>query len=125
MYNEVVMERFKNPKNVGIIENADAVGEVGNIKCGDIMKVFLNIKNDIITEIKFQTYGCVTAIVATDFLCDMAKGMHIDEAVKITSKDIAANMGDVPQIKFHCSILANDAIKKAIEEYKEKKELVK
>ena len=118
MYNDVVMERFKNPIHVGEIENPDAEGEIGNVKCGDIMRVTLRIEDETIKEIKFKTYGCVTAIVATDFLCDMVTGMKLDDAIKLTAKDIAANMGEVPQIKFHCSILAHNALKKAVAGYR-------
>ena len=121
MYNEKIMERFTKPKFAGEIEDADAVGEVGNVKCGDIMRVYIKVKDDRIDDIKFKTYGCVTAIGASDFLCEIAKGKTLKEAEKITSKDIVEQMGDVPLIKIHCSVLAQDALKKAIENYRKKK----
>lgn len=121
MYNEKIMERFTKPKFAGEIEDVDAVGEVGNVKCGDIMRVYIKVKDDRIDDIKFKTYGCVTAIGASDFLCEIAKGKTLKEAEKITSKDIVEQMGDVPLIKIHCSVLAQDALKKAIENYRKKK----
>jgi len=126
MYNNKIMERFMKPIYVGEMKDADAIGEVGNVKCGDIMRIYIKIgKNEkdeeIIKDIKFKTYGCVTAIVATDFLCEMVLGMKLEDAAKITGKDIATNMGDVPEIKFHCSILAQNALRKAIEEHKKEK----
>lgn len=121
MYDEKTIERFRNPRHIGSIEDADAIGEVGNIKCGDIMKVYLKIKDNKITDMKFETYGCVTAIAATDYLCDLAIGKNIDDAIKITADDIAKEMGEVPEIKFHCSILAHEALQEAVAEYKKAK----
>ncbi len=122
MYNEKIMERFKNPKHMGEIRNADAIGEVGNVRCGDIMKIYIKVKENTIADIKYKTYGCVAAIASSDFLCQLAKGKTLDEAVKITGKDVVKEMGgQVPAIKVHCSILAQDALKKAIENYRKKK----
>jgi len=120
MYNEKIMERFTKPRFAGELEDADAVGEVGNVKCGDIMRVYIKVKDDKIEDIKFKTYGCVTAIGASDFLCEIAKGKTLKEAEKITSDDVVKQMGDVPSIKIHCSVLAQDALKKAIENYRKK-----
>ncbi|MBD3354404.1 iron-sulfur cluster assembly scaffold protein [Candidatus Woesearchaeota archaeon] len=121
MYSKKIINRFKNPKFAGEIKNPDAVGEVGNIKCGDIMKVFLTIKNNKIKNIRFKTYGCVAAIVSTDFLCEIVKGKTLKQALKVTNKDIVKKMGDVPPIKLHCSVLAQKALKQAIKNYQKKK----
>jgi len=120
MYSKETMERFMNPKYAGEIKDADAVGEVGNVKCGDIMRVYIKVKDNKITDIRFKTYGCVTAIGASDYLCEIAIGLTLEEAEKLTSKDVAAKMGDVPAIKIHCSVLAQDALKDAIKEYRKK-----
>jgi nitrogen fixation NifU-like protein len=121
MYSKKVLNRFQNPKFTGEIKNADAVGEVGNVKCGDIMRVYLKIEDNKIKDIKFKTYGCVAAIASTDYLCEIVKGKTLDQALKITSKDVVKKMGNVPAVKLHCSVLAQNALKKAIEEYKKKK----
>jgi len=122
MYNEKIMCRFKDPIYAGEIENADAVGEVGNVKCGDIMRVSVKIKDNKIEDIKFKTYGCVAAIASSDYLCELAKGKTLDEAEKITSQDVVEQMGEVPGVKVHCSVLAQDALKEAIKEYRKKQE---
>jgi len=121
MYSKKVLNRFQNPKFAGEIKKADAVGEVGNVKCGDIMRVYLKIEGNKIKDIKFKTYGCVAAIASTDYLCEIVKGMILEQALKVTSKDVVKKMGKVPAIKLHCSILAQNALKKAIEEYKKRK----
>ena len=121
MYTKKIINRFKNPKFAGELKDADAVGEVGNVRCGDIMKVFIKVKDNKIKDIKFQTYGCVAAIVSTDYLCEIVKGKTLEQALKITSKDVVKKMGKVPTIKIHCSVLAQSALKKAIEKYKKKK----
>ena len=119
MYSENVMERFKNPKYAGELEHPDAVGEVGNIACGDIMRVAIMVKDNRIADIKFKTYGCVAAIASSDCLCEIAKGKTLDEALKITNKDVIHCLGgDIPAIKVHCSVLAQDALKKAIEDFR-------
>jgi len=126
MYTKRIIDRFKNPKFTGEMKNPSGMGEVGNVRCGDIMKVFIKVgKNkegkEIIKDISFLTYGCVAAIVSTDYLCELVKGMTLEKAMKVTSKDVVKKMGKVPSIKLHCSVLAQDALKKAINEYKKKK----
>lgn len=115
------MKRFKKPRNVGSIRNADGVGEVGNLKCGDILKLYIKVEKNKITDIKFETFGCVAAIAASDALCDLAKGKTVDAALKITDKDIAKELGGLPCIKLHCSVLGSNALRKAIEDYKKKR----
>ena len=117
MYSKKILNRFKNPKFAGEIKNADGIGEVGNMKCGDIMRVYIKVEKDRIKDIKFKTYGGVAAIASSDYLCEIAKGKTLEQALKITSKDVIKKMGDVPQIKVHCSVLAQTALKKAIEDY--------
>ncbi len=121
MYNEKVMEAFKNPKNVGEIENASGVGTVGNASCGDIMQISLKIENDIIIDAKFKTFGCAAAIATSSTATDMIIGMTIEEALKITNKKVVECLGGLPSQKIHCSVLAEEAIKKAIEDYLSKK----
>jgi len=120
IYNEKVMEHFKNPRNVGELEHADGVGQVGNPVCGDVMKIFIKVKNGKISDIKFKTYGCVSAIATTSMLTEMAKGKTLKEAKKITRDDVAEALGGLPPIKMHCSNLAADALRKAIEDYENK-----
>jgi len=119
------MDHFQHPRNQGKILDADGVGEVGNIKCGDIMKIYIKVgKNkqgkEILDDVKFETLGCAAAIAATSVLTDLAKGKTFDEAFKISKDDIVKELGDVPPIKYHCSILAEEGLKKAIEEYRGK-----
>ena len=121
MYNEKVMEAFQNPQNVGEIENADGVGEVGNEVCGDIMRITLKIENDVIVDAKFKTFGCAAAIATSSTATAMVKGMKVDEALEVTNKIVVENLGGLPPQKLHCSVLAEEAIKKAIEDYKSKK----
>jgi nitrogen fixation NifU-like protein len=121
MYNEKVMEAFQNPKNVGEIENADGVGKVGNASCGDIMQISLKIENDIIVDAKFKTFGCAAAIATSSTATEMVKGMTIDEALKLTNKAVVEKLNGLPPQKIHCSVLAEEAIKEAIEDYKRKK----
>ena len=121
MYNEKVMEVFKNPKNVGEIENPDGIGTVGNASCGDIMQIFLKIENDIIVDAKFKTFGCAAAIATSSTACEMIKGMTIEEALQVTNKKVVEELGGLPAQKLHCSVLAEEGIKKAIEQYLEKK----
>ena len=120
MYNEKVMEAFKNPKNVGEIENASGVGTVGNASCGDIMQISLKIENDIILDAKFKTFGCAAAIATSSTATDMIIGMTDDEALQVTNKKVVECLGGLPSQKIHCSVLAEEAIKKAIEDYKSK-----
>ena len=121
MYNEKVIEAFRNPKNVGEIENADGVGTVGNASCGDIMQITLKIENDIIVDAKFKTFGCTAAIATSSTATEMVKGMTIEEALKVTNKKVVETLGGLPAQKLHCSVLAEEAIKKAIEDYLAKK----
>jgi len=121
MYSEKVMETFKNPKNVGEIENADGVGTVGNASCGDIMQISLKIENDIIVDAKFKTFGCAAAIATSSTATEMIKGMSIEDALKVTNKQVIEYLGGLPSQKIHCSVLAEEAIKKAIDDYKSKK----
>ncbi|MBT4174358.1 iron-sulfur cluster assembly scaffold protein [archaeon] len=119
MYAKKVMEYFKSPKHVGTIKNADGVGEVGNMKCGDILKLYIKVKDNVIKEIKFETFGCVAAIASSEALCRVAKGKTVDEAEKLSNEDVIKELGgDVPAVKVHCSFLAIDALKKAIKDYK-------
>jgi len=118
VYSEKTLERFKEPKFAGEMEDADAVGEAGNMKCGDVMRFYLKVNENVITDIKFQTYGCVAAIAASDMLCELAKGKTLDEALAITDQDVADALGKLPPIKFHCSVLGKQALKAAIEDYR-------
>ncbi len=118
MYSKKVIETFKNPKFVGEIKNADAVGQVGNIKCGDMMKVFLKVKNNRIEDIKVQTYGCVAAIASSDTMCKLVKGKTLEEAETLTYKKIIEDLGQMPKIKYHCSIMGTEALHKAIQNYR-------
>lgn len=120
MYNEKVMDVFKNPKNVGEIENADGVGTVGNASCGDIMQISLKIENDVIVDAKFKTFGCAAAIATSSTATEMIKGMTVEEALKVTNKKVIECLGGLPSQKIHCSVLAEEAIKKAIEDYRSK-----
>ncbi|MEN8907035.1 MAG: Fe-S cluster assembly scaffold protein NifU [Clostridiales bacterium] len=120
MYSEKVMNHFSNPRNVGIIEEANGIGEVGNVKCGDIMKMYLKIENDIIVEAKFKTFGCGAAIATSSMSTELIKGKTIDEALKITNNIVAEALDGLPPVKMHCSNLAEEAIKAAIEDYKKK-----
>ena len=121
MYNEKVLEVFKNPKNVGEIENPDGIGTVGNETCGDIMQISLRIVDDVIVDAKFKTFGCAAAIATSSTATEMVKGMTVDEALKVTNKIVVEKLGGLPAQKIHCSVLAEEAIKKAIEDYRAKK----
>ena len=122
LYSEKVMEHFLNPKNVGIIENADGVGEVGNARCGDIMKMYLKIEDDTIKDVKFETFGCASAIASSSMATEMIKGKPVSEAMTLTNKAVAEALDGLPAHKMHCSVLAEEAIKKALEDYDNKKE---
>ena len=121
MYNEKVMEVFKNPKNVGEIENPDGIGTVGNETCGDIMQISLRIVDDVIIDAKFKTFGCAAAIATSSTATEMVKGMTVGDALKVTNKIVIEKLGGLPAQKIHCSVLAEEAIKKAIEDYQSKK----
>jgi nitrogen fixation protein NifU and related proteins len=123
MYTEKVMEHFTNPRNVGEIENADGVGEVGNMKCGDIMRIYIKVsEDDIIEDVKFRTFGCGAAIATSSVVTEMVMGKTIAEALEITNKQVAEELGGLPDNKMHCSNLAADALHKAIEDLKNKRE---
>jgi nitrogen fixation NifU-like protein len=115
------MEHFMNPRNVGVIENPDGYGKVGNPVCGDVMEIFIKVKDDIITDIKFRTFGCGSAIATSSMVTELAKGKHVDEAMKITRSDVATELEGLPAQKMHCSNLAADALHEAIKDYKNKK----
>jgi len=119
-YNEKVLDHFANPRNVGEIKDADGIGEVGNITCGDMMTFYIKVKNDKLEDVKFKTFGCGAAIAVSSMVSEIAKGKTLDEAMKITNKDVAEELGGLPENKMHCSNLGADALKKAIINYKEK-----
>ncbi|WP_027363486.1 Fe-S cluster assembly scaffold protein NifU [Desulfotruncus alcoholivorax] len=120
MYTEKVMDHFENPRNVGEIPDADGVGQVGNPTCGDIMKIYLKIKDGIIEDIKFKTFGCGAAIATSSMVTEMAKGKTIEEALKLSNKAVAEALGGLPPKKMHCSNLAADALHAAIKDYESK-----
>ena len=117
MYSEKVMDHFMNPRNVGEIEGASGVGTVGNAKCGDIMQMSLKIENDVITDVKFKTFGCGAAIATSSMATEMIKGKTIQEALDLTNKAVAEALGGLPAQKMHCSLLAEEAVKSALEDY--------
>ena len=120
-YSKKVMEHFMNPRNVGVIENPDGYGKVGNPVCGDLMEMFITVEDEIITDIKFRTFGCGSAIATSSMVTELAKGMHVDEAMKITRQDVADELEGLPPRKMHCSNLAANALQEAIKDYKRKK----
>ena len=117
VYSEKVMEHFANPHNVGVIEDANGIGEIGNAKCGDIMKMYLKIENDIIVDVKFKTYGCASAIATSSIATDLIKGQPLSEALKLTNKAVVEALDGLPAVKIHCSVLAEQAIKAARADY--------
>jgi nitrogen fixation NifU-like protein len=121
-YSKRVMDHFMNPRNVGTIENPDGYGKVGNPVCGDLMEMYLEVTDDIIKDIKFQTFGCGSAIATSSMVTELAKGKHVDEAMKITRKDVADELEGLPPQKMHCSNLAADALHEAIKDYQSKKQ---
>ena len=120
MYTEKVMDIFANPKNVGIVCNADGVGKVGNVRCGDVMKISIKVENDVITDAKFKTFGCVSAIASSDVACDLIKGKTIEQALKVTNDDVLKVLGGLPEPKVHCSVLAKEGIEEAVKDYRKK-----
>lgn len=120
LYSEKVMDHFRNPRNVGVIENADGIGEVGNAKCGDIMKIYLKIENDIIIDVKFETFGCGSAIASSSMATELIKGKPVSEALTLTNNAVVEALDGLPAHKLHCSVLAEEAIKKALQDYYEK-----
>ena len=121
LYSEKVMDHFRNPRNVGIIEDADGVGEIGNAVCGDIMKIYLKIEDDIISDVKFETFGCGSAIASSSMATELIKGQPISEALKLTNKAVTEALDGLPPHKLHCSVLAEEAIKAALKDYYDKK----
>lgn len=121
LYSEKVMDHFRNPRNVGVIEDADGIGEVGNAKCGDIMKMYLKIDDETITDVKFETFGCGSAIASSSMATEMIKGKPVAEAMQLTNKAVAEALDGLPDYKMHCSVLAEEAIRSAIEDYERKK----
>lgn len=117
LYTDTVMDHFQHPRNVGSIENADGIGEVGNAKCGDIMKMYLKIQDNVITDVKFETFGCGSAIASSSMATEMIKGKTIDEALAVTNKQVVDALGGLPAHKLHCSVLAEESIKSAIKNY--------
>ena len=120
LYSEKVMDHFRNPRNVGAIEDADGIGEVGNAKCGDIMKIYLKIKDDIIEDVKFETFGCGSAIASSSMATELIKGKPVSQALSLTNKAVVAALDGLPAHKLHCSVLAEEAIKAALKDYYDK-----
>ena len=122
LYSDKVMDHFLKPRNLGVIEDADGIGEVGNAKCGDIMKMYLKIDDDIITDVKFETFGCASAIASSSMATELIKGASVEDARQLTNKAVAEALDGLPAYKMHCSVLAEEAIQAALEDYKKKKE---
>lgn len=120
LYTDIVMDHFMNPRNVGEIENADGIGEVGNAKCGDIMKIYLKIRDDVIEDVKFETFGCGSAIASSSMATEMIKGKTLAQALAVTNKDVVEALGGLPAHKLHCSVLAEEAVKSAVKNYYDK-----
>lgn len=120
LYSEKVMDHFMHPRNVGVLENADGIGEVGNAKCGDIMKIYLKIEDDIITDVKFNTFGCGSAIASSSMATEMIKGKPLADALELTNKAVVEALDGLPAHKVHCSVLAEEAVKAAIKDYYDK-----
>lgn len=121
MYSEIVLDHFNHPRNTGVIEDADGVGEVGNPQCGDMMTFYIKVKDDTLVDVKFQTFGCVAAIAVSSLVSEMATGKKLEEAKKITNKQVAATLGGLPPNKMHCSNLGAEALTLAIKNYQEKR----
>ncbi|MBQ3282069.1 MAG: Fe-S cluster assembly scaffold protein NifU [Eubacterium sp.] len=117
---EKVMDHFRNPRNVGVIEDANAIGEVGNAKCGDIMKMYLKIENDIVTDVKFETFGCGSAIASSSMATELIKGQPLSEVRKLTNRAVSEALDGLPDYKMHCSVLAEEAIQAALEDYEKR-----
>ncbi len=122
LYSEKVMDHFRNPRNVGVLEDANGIGEVGNAKCGDIMKMYLKIEDDIIQDVKFETFGCGSAIASSSMATELIKGKPVSEAMKLTNKAVAEALDGLPAYKMHCSVLAEEAIRKALDDYHSRQE---
>ena len=117
LYSEKVMDHFRNPRNVGVIEDADGIGEVGNAKCGDIMRMYLKIDDDVVSDVKFETFGCGSAIASSSMATELIKGKPVSEALKLTNKAVAEALDGLPAYKMHCSVLAEEAIQSALNDY--------
>ena len=117
LYSEKVMDHFRNPRNVGVIEDADGVGQVGNAKCGDIMKMYLKIENDTVVDVKFETFGCGSAIASSSMATELIKGKPLEEVMQLTNKAVAEALDGLPDYKMHCSVLAEEAIRAALDDY--------
>ena len=120
LYSEKVMDHFRNPRNVGKLDDADGIGEVGNARCGDIMKIYIKVENDVITDVKFNTFGCGSAIASSSMATEMIKGKPLSEALELTNKAVAEALDGLPAHKMHCSVLAEEAIRAAIKDYYDK-----
>ena len=120
VYGEKVIDHVRNPRNVGEIENPDGIGHVGNPVCGDIMELYIKVKDNVIEDAKFKTFGCGAAIATSSMVTEMVKGKTIEEALKISNKTVAEALGGLPSVKMHCSVLAEEALQSAIEDYKKK-----
>lgn len=120
MYSEKVMDHFRNPRNMGEMENPDGVGKVGNPVCGDMMELYIRVENDVITDVKFMTFGCGAAIATSSMVTELVKGKTLEEALKISNATVAEALDGLPPVKMHCSVLAEDALKAAIDDYRKK-----
>jgi len=120
LYSEKVMDHFRNPRNVGVIEDANGIGEVGNAKCGDIMKMYLKIEDDVVQDVKFETFGCGSAIASSSMATELIKGQPVSEVKKLTNKAVAEALDGLPDYKMHCSVLAEEAIQSALEDYQKR-----
>jgi nitrogen fixation NifU-like protein len=121
MYTETVRDYFLNPRNVGSLDHADGIGEVGNAKCGDVMKISIKVEDDRIADVRFETFGCAAAIASSSIATEMIKGKTLDEALKVTNKDVLEALGGLPAEKIHCSLLAEEGIRAAVENYRSRK----
>ena len=122
LYSDKVMDHFLKPRNLGVIGDADGIGEVGNAKCGDIMKMYLKIDDDIITDVKFETFGCASAIASSSMATELIKGQRVEDAMQLTNKAVAEALDGLPAYKMHCSVLAEEAIQAALDDYQQKKD---
>lgn len=120
LYSEKVMDHFRNPRNVGVIEDANGIGEVGNVKCGDIMKMYLKIEDDVVQDVKFETFGCGSAIASSSMATELIKGQPLEEVKKLTNKAVAEALDGLPDYKMHCSVLAEEAILSALQDYEKR-----
>ena len=120
LYSEKVMDHFRNPRNVGVIEDADGIGEVGNAKCGDIMRMYLKIEDDVVKDVKFETFGCASAIASSSMATELIKGQPVSEVKQLTNKAVAEALDGLPDYKMHCSVLAEEATQSALEDYHRK-----